>query len=30
MERDLNFLIEDAEEELQRYMIQYTVYTRKW
>lgn len=29
MERDLNFLIEDAEEELQRYMIQYTVYTRK-
>jgi len=29
MERDFNSLIEDAEEEMQRYMIQYTVWLRK-
>jgi len=29
MERDLNFLTEDPAEELQHYVIQYTVSTRK-
>jgi hypothetical protein len=29
MERDFNMLIEDPEEEIQRYTIQYTVSTRK-
>jgi hypothetical protein len=29
MERDFNALIEDPEEEIQRYMIQYTVWLRK-
>jgi hypothetical protein len=29
MERDFNSLIEDAEEEIQRYMVQYTVWLRK-
>lgn len=29
MERDFNFLTEDAEEQIQRYTIDYTVWTRK-
>jgi hypothetical protein len=29
MERDWNSLSEDPEEEIQRYTIQYTVWTRK-